>query len=613
MGILFASSQAVRALDQFHIVDRSNRKQHMYLNFLENSGTFSVKHSTSAPSPLQAAVESNCFELLMHPIVQSLIDVKWKRLGRKGAWVDIFPNLLLTILYTVIGVIYPTDVTNYYQPLATNFWRLILDFVVVLLTANEIRKEVKEYYRSKREYTKWKQWRTREVQRDFQFCHPRWVQEKAFVEREIQLTRGRKKAYFQDVWNYLDWLAYLMLIVVFIMHYINLALNNNAYNDVVVKIMASTLILIWLRMLKFARPLPTQGPFVVILDHIIVDTFQWMFLLAMIYIPFGAAFWMVFGGRTANPVEGYESIPNLFFTMIRLSLVDHYNFKALGESAPIMSRVLCGIMLIVTAIILMNMYIALLSNTFQRVYDNAKATAAMHRARWIQNIEVASSPAKVAKYRDFIRTNCSPLQTDYLVILSDEEPQDRKQGKKISELHCIVTKRLATNTRSVGRSDFDCVLHDMWQLKASQSEIRKSIVILDKRLAQMSLGNSLILTELQELKKWREESRLQPAASPSEQQNAEESKSQEAELFVKRVRPPSKSPPKPGFPRISSRKSEEAGLFVERARPQSGSVLPSVQEEVKKAKKKKKAGKGKQHEQGNVAETRRLERILRGR
>ena len=477
----------------------------MYLNFLENCDISSVKHSC-APSPLQAAVEAKRFELLMHPIVQRLIDVKWKLLGRAGAWLDILPNLLLTILYTVIGVIYPTDVTNYYQ-LATNWWRLSLEFVVMALTANEIRKEVKEYYRSKRQYTKWKQWRTRGMQRDLEFCHPRWVQEKAFVEREIRMTRERKKTYFQDVWNYFDWLAYVMLIVVFIMHYINISLNNNIYNDVVIKIMACTLILIWVRMLKFARPFPTQGPFVVMLDHIMVDTAKWSFLLAMIYIPFAAAFWMVFGGRTANPIKGYDTIPNLIFTMIRFPLVDDYNFVKLEQRAPIMSRVLCGAILVLGAIILMNMYIALLSNTFQRVYDNAKATAVMQRARWIQDIEASSSRAKIAKYREFIRANCSPEQKDYLVIITDVEEHNRKQEEKISELHFIVNKRLATSGKTAGKSDFDTVIEDVTQLKVSQTEIKHSLALLGTTLAEVTRTNAFILKELKELQKCHDEVR----------------------------------------------------------------------------------------------------------
>ena len=442
----------------------------------------------------------SCYELIMHPIFQRLIEVKWRFFGRR-AWLGIFLNVLLALAYTVLGVTHPSNVDSYYYPLDKNGWRIPLEAAVVFLTFNEIRKEVKEFYQSRRETSKFISWRKKEIKRDLEYCHPRWTQEKTFVKGQVRQIKDRKKTYFQDKWNYLDWVAYLMLIIVIILHIINVVVQSDVYNDIFVRIFACTIIIVWVRLLKFARPFPSQGPFVVILDNIVGDTLRWGFVIAMFYVPYAAAFWMLFSERSGQPgVRGYNNVGHLVYTVVRYPLVDNYNFDDLEEAYPVMSRVLCGSFLILAAIVLMNLYIALLSNTFQRVYDNARATAAMQRARLLQDLESDASDKKVERYKEHIRTRCSPEGNDYLVIISDEEEQNRKQEEKISLVHNIVSDRLGGKKfGKVQKSEFDTVLEDIDLLKRSQTDMQKSLDHFQVRLEEIGSLNAIIYEEIAKL------------------------------------------------------------------------------------------------------------------
>lgn len=436
----------------------------------------------------------------MHPIFQRLIEVKWGFFGMR-AWLGIFLNVLLALAYTVLGVTHPANVDNYYYPLDKNGWRIPLEAAVVFLTFNEIRKEIKEFYQSRRETSKFISWRKKEIKRDLEFCHPRWTQEKTFVKGQVRQIKDRKKTYFQDKWNYLDWVAYLMLIIVIILHIINVVVASDVYNGIFVRIFACTIIVVWVRLLKFARPFPSQGPFVVILDNIVGDTLRWGFVIAMFYVPYAAAFWMLFSDRSGEPgVRGYNNVGHLVYTVVRYPLVDNYNFDDLEKAYPVMSRVLCGSFLILAAIVLMNLYIALLSNTFQRVYDNARATAAMQRARLLQDLESEASDKKVARYREHIRNKCSPEGNDYLVIISDEEEQNRKQEEKISLVHNIVSDRLGGKKfGKVQKSEFDSVLEDIDLLKRSQTDMQKSLDRFHVRLEEIGSLNAIIYEEIAKL------------------------------------------------------------------------------------------------------------------
>ena len=57
----------------------------------------------------------------------------------------------------------------------------------------------------------------------------------------------------------------------------------------------------------------------------------------------------------------------------------------------------------------MNLYIALLSETFARVYQNATANASLLQATTILQIEKALSKKRRIKAETYIHESCSPL------------------------------------------------------------------------------------------------------------------------------------------------------------------------------------------------------------
>ena len=131
---------ALEAMDQFHSVDTINRKEFYFLNYLE--GTKLKEQKTPARTPLEIAVQNERFDIIMHPVMQRLIGVKWNMYGKWGAILDLVINLLYTILWTVLGVTLPKEGQHLYTPLRDNVWRLILVAILILLTLVETRKQI---------------------------------------------------------------------------------------------------------------------------------------------------------------------------------------------------------------------------------------------------------------------------------------------------------------------------------------------------------------------------------------------------------------------------------------------------------------------------------------
>jgi uncharacterized membrane protein YhdT len=95
-----------------------------------------------AYSALEIAVQSQEFDIILHPVMKRLIDVKWQQFGRKGAVFNLCLNLLYAILWTILAVTSPTEGDQLYFPWSRNAWRLVISVIVCLMTIDEIRKQI---------------------------------------------------------------------------------------------------------------------------------------------------------------------------------------------------------------------------------------------------------------------------------------------------------------------------------------------------------------------------------------------------------------------------------------------------------------------------------------
>lgn len=95
-----------------------------------------------AYSALEIAVQNQEFDIILHPVMKRLIDVKWQQFGRNGAVSNLGLNLLYAILWTILGVTSTTDGDELYLPWSRKAWRLVLSGIVCLMTVDEVRRQI---------------------------------------------------------------------------------------------------------------------------------------------------------------------------------------------------------------------------------------------------------------------------------------------------------------------------------------------------------------------------------------------------------------------------------------------------------------------------------------
>ncbi|XP_078610224.1 uncharacterized protein LOC144881203 isoform X4 [Branchiostoma floridae x Branchiostoma japonicum] len=417
---------AKEALNQFHPTDRANRKQYYYLNNIEPVLPESFKKvageaaDSLAKTPMEVAVQYKQYEVLQHPVFQKLISMKWKGFARRGAWLSLFLNFIFIVMWTTLAVA-PAWRVRFTYTFPQDWWRIIVSSIAVLLTFYHIIVELKEFFSDKQKFQAWQKWRTEEIRKDLTFCHPRWPEERAFLLREIDQIQDQKSSYFSDFWNLFDWTLYLLLLVCITTHIVDVFAHSEELARWHIRIFALTIIIMWLRLMKNARAFRAIGPFIVILSHMFYDILRFVYLYLEFYIPFACAFWMLFGGRG---VTGFLTVPTMLYTMFRLTLVDEYDYDGLHAEDEVFADLLLAMFFFVSAILCINLFIALLSDTFQRVYDNAVSNAIMQQAQTILGLEASMSKRKREKFKAMIHSQCAPLPEYYDDDMTSAEGDD---------------------------------------------------------------------------------------------------------------------------------------------------------------------------------------------
>ena len=70
----------------------------------------------------------------MHPAIQQLIDVKWNLFGKRSCVLNVLANVFYAVLWSVLGLMTPRSDEKYYLPLRANWWRIVLEFIGVIMT-----------------------------------------------------------------------------------------------------------------------------------------------------------------------------------------------------------------------------------------------------------------------------------------------------------------------------------------------------------------------------------------------------------------------------------------------------------------------------------------------
>lgn len=256
-----------KAMDFFVNTHRSQRQQLFYLKHLEPTvdqikaeiaanGGKSAKNEKedveNTAAPLQVgieyamgvAVENEQLRVIQHPIMKKLIDVKWAQYGRFGAWKELIIAMLLVFLWTWVAVqnkVYPyiycwkpyDETGKYYNGM--DVFRLVMIISACCYNIFTVWREIKEFNKSRSLSTNRRKYKLNRLERNLKQEHPRWPDNAIYWEeqkKELEESGKSLQIYFSDGWNVLDWIVYLLLVILFVMHLIDwLVIGNPGHSN----------------------------------------------------------------------------------------------------------------------------------------------------------------------------------------------------------------------------------------------------------------------------------------------------------------------------------------------------------------------------------------------
>ncbi|KAK7944744.1 hypothetical protein WMY93_000472 [Mugilogobius chulae] len=346
--ICHMSPVADLALSQFHVHDTMSRQQFFHLNLLEPEPV--EPHSKEAlrlliESPgsedqilkLEVVVQQGKLDLIMNPVFLKLIEVKWRLYGRKGAWLLLILNFLFNVSWTTVAIsVSVTRDSPQRYVLPQDWWRVLLAVVALLFTLEEVLREVIDIRRSNRKLRLQRKWAQRRIHDDLRSCHPMWPQDRVFLQDQLKSVLTMRGNYSRDLWNLSDWLVYCLLGVSTAVHVADVVRPSNSLHVVTLRLFSVAVIFLWLRLMKYVR---------------------------------------AFRRSTLHGHGGRPAVHSL-----QMTLVDEYDYTSMKSLDPVMAPLLCGTFLAASSILCVNLLIAMVTDTFQRVHDNSKANAVMQQA-----------------------------------------------------------------------------------------------------------------------------------------------------------------------------------------------------------------------------------------
>ena len=91
-----------------------------------------------------------------------------------------------------------------------------------------------------------------------------------------------------------------------------------------------------------------------------------------------------------------------------MMLMGGFDYNYLVKVDRLMVQILCGSYFALAGVVCVNLYIALLSDTFACIYTQAQANAVMQLARSVRLLESKLGKEKRLKFAHYLQDECSP-------------------------------------------------------------------------------------------------------------------------------------------------------------------------------------------------------------
>ncbi|XP_065648825.1 transient receptor potential cation channel subfamily A member 1 isoform X2 [Hydra vulgaris] len=484
------------AMNQFIVNNNSTRKIYYYLDCLQ----FDVKYATKvSKSVLQMVVMHNRFDLIMHPVLQKLLNVNWKLFGRRHAVISNFWNVLYTMLATIL--VYSIPFTSYdqqYSPPKAKAWKIVIACVFFVLTFYFLIKQLWSVIQNTKCINDYKNYKITRLKKQKQYFHPAWFEEQQFYEEEFKRISNLSANIWNDLWNIFEFMLVVVVLLTYILHIINIIKPNMRLFKAANYVSCIMLLFVYFRLYKTLRIFSIFSVFTVLLGHVLEETIRILLLFLDFYVPYLFIIFMLFGGKNGYKQEGelnnsgLENFDDVTYNMWLIIFGKSYPHKSLEETNIYVSQVAFGLYFILMTIFFIYIYIGRLNQVFCNIHQQTLATSNMMFASIMVNEENSLKLKDKMKQKKFLRHSCGPMEVNY--ECTSRQVNEEHQSSKIHIDHIVTSvdnisaflsksnlKKKKKNT--INLENFSIFNTEVQKLTQRQQEMEHEFSELKKRVA----------------------------------------------------------------------------------------------------------------------------------
>lgn len=205
-----------------------------------------------------------------------------------------------------------------------------------------------------------------------------WIIVGSFFLGELNQLKGvGMSKYFDDEWNVLDMFIYSLFVG---MAVLRLGTWNDEERDSSSPslsydfLLSINAILLWVRASFVFKIHPSVGPLLRMMLRMLTDVINFALLMSLFVVGFSVSFYYLLSERSEDVGnDNYSSVGNATLTMFRAMVgdFDYGDFEGLDRDTRIFCQVLMSVYISISAVILLNMLIAMMSETYGDVQDQS--------------------------------------------------------------------------------------------------------------------------------------------------------------------------------------------------------------------------------------------------
>ena len=203
---------------------------------------------------------------------------------------------------------------------------------------------------------------------------------------------------------------------------------------------AIAIVLVWITGFFKLQITKNVGPFVVYMRYCGKDLSTIFTMFVALYIPAFCVFL-----KTSYRQDGWL---NAMFMVLRMVLIDYdYDHGKASTPVDLWWMLLSMGWIIVSSVIVLNLLIALMADSYTRIFETAELYARIERARFIMEFERTLPLKKLADYNDTIKAKYSPQIVTFDPVCDRDkvtviEETVEALSKKFDKLEKYIDRRL---------------------------------------------------------------------------------------------------------------------------------------------------------------------------